>query len=229
MIKQIQEKNQQKQNELELQKEKKLLERALLKKEILEQALLNKERKQSDQKEEVFSATNISKKSNIFRIKKQPSHPDLLVDKKDTQNMTQNKEICSENDIGFKYTKEKMMKIYENKITLPSLVKKAPNIENKENDEEIIDEKNAEKQKLRNYFRSRYASFINSLKYDFKLKKINEENEKKRKESMLSKIREEMGINNITSKVMEPTNAFKAKITTKNEKRRSLSEDNGLL
>lgn len=123
----------------------------------------------------------------------------------------------------FKYDKEKMMRIYENKLSV--MKKKETNEENKE----IIEEDQVEKQKLRNYFRSRYASFINSLKYDFKLKKLNEDNEKKRKETMLNKIREDMGLNNISSKIMEPTNAFKAKQVNRDEHplKRSLSETNG--
>ena len=118
-----------------------------------------------------------------------------------------------------------MMKIYENKMILPSINK----TQNPEGENEIAEEDIVEKQKLRKYFRSRYASFINSLKYDFKLKKINEENEKKRKETMINKIREDMGLNNVVSKVMEPTNAFKAKQVIKSEHplKRSLSDTNG--
>ncbi len=126
------------------------------------------------------------------------------------------------NDEGvFINDKEKIISAYENKTNL----KKEKTI----HQEEITEEDIVEKQKLRNYFRSRYASFINSLKYDFKLKKINEENEKKRKESLVSKIREDMGLNNISSKVMEPTNAFKAKQVNRTEHplKRSLSETNG--
>ena len=139
-----------------------------------------------------------------------------------------NDENNSKKDV-FKYDKEKMMKIYENKMVLPS-VRGREALREKEKEGEIEEEQeNMEKQKLRNYFRSRYASFINTLKYDLKLKKLNEENEKKRKESMLLKIREEMGLQNVTSKVMEPTNAFKAKQVAKNDNplKRSLSETNG--
>lgn len=206
-----------------------------MKKEILEQALKKKERKKSVQIDEISSATSIPKKSNIFRIKKQPSHQDLYIDKAMTSlnNMNINENLRSENETCDKYTTEKMIKIYENKMSLPIINSKASSNsinENKENTNKdaLNEENNAEKQKLRNYFRSRYASFINSLKYDFKLKKINEENEKKKKEIMLNKIREEMGLNNVTSKIMEPTNAFKAKLVPKIEKR-SLSETHGLL
>lgn len=204
-----------------------------MKKEVLEQAIKQKERKKSVQNEEISSATTIPKKSNIFRIKKQPSNQDLYIDKAMTSlnNMNINENLRNENETYEKYTTEKMIKIYENKMSLP-LINSKPSSnsinENKENtNKDVINEENmAEKQKLRNYFRSRYASFINSLKYDFKLKKINEENEKKKKEIMLNKIREEMGLNNVTSKIMEPTNAFKAKLVPKLEKR-SLSESNG--
>lgn len=204
-----------------------------MKKEVLEQAIKQKERKKSVQNEEISSATTIPKKSNIFRIKKQPSNQDLYIDKAMTSlnNMNINENLRNENETYEKYTTEKMIKIYENKMSLP-LINSKPSSnsinENKENtNKDVINEENmAEKQKLRNYFRSRYASFINSLKYDFKLKKINEENEKKKKEIMLNKIREDMGLNNVTSKIMEPTNAFKAKLVPKLEKR-SLSESNG--
>lgn len=204
-----------------------------MKKEVLEQAIKQKERKKSVQNEEISSATTIPKKSNIFRIKKQSSNQDLYIDKAMTSlnNMNINENLRNENETYEKYTTEKMIKIYENKMSLP-LINSKPSSnsinENKENtNKDVINEENmAEKQKLRNYFRSRYASFINSLKYDFKLKKINEENEKKKKEIMLNKIREDMGLNNVTSKIMEPTNAFKAKLVPKLEKR-SLSESNG--
>ena len=182
----------------------------------------------------MVSATTIPKKANIFRIKKQTSHQDFALDKARTISSTKdltsemNDENNSKKDV-FKYDKEKMMKIYENKMVLPS-VRGREALREKEKEGEIEEEQeNMEKQKLRNYFRSRYASFINTLKYDLKLKKLNEENEKKRKESMLLKIREEMGLQNVTSKVMEPTNAFKAKQVAKNDNplKRSLSETNG--
>jgi len=231
----------QKQSELELLKEKKKQEREQLKKEVLEQTGRVRAETQKRQKtieeplEEVVSATVIPKKSNIFRIKKQTSHQDFPIDKARTVSST--KELNSEKDEEnnnkkegfFKYDKEKMMKIYENKMVLPS-VKTKEIVKEKDKENEIVEEdENQEKQKLRNYSRSRYASFINSLKYDLKVKKLNEENEKKRKESMLTKIREEMGLHNVASKVMEPTNAFKAKQVTKNEHplKRSLSETNG--
>lgn len=60
-----------------------------------------------------------------------------------------------------------------------------------------------EKEKLNNYYRSRHASFLNALKDNIKNKKQTEEFEKKKKDELLVKIREKMGINNITSKVFE--------------------------
>ena len=56
---------------------------------------------------------------------------------------------------------------------------------------------------LENYYRSRHASFLNNLKENLKNRKLMEENEKKKKDLTLAKIRENMGINNVTSKLFE--------------------------
>lgn len=65
------------------------------------------------------------------------------------------------------------------------------------------------------YFRSRYVSFINSLKQGKENKKNLEEAEKRKKENLLLKIREDMGILNIPSRLLEQTEITKIK---KNEK-----------
>lgn len=62
---------------------------------------------------------------------------------------------------------------------------------------------NVEKEKMNNYFRGRYASFLASLQENLKAKKATEEAEKKRKEDILNKIRESMGIHNVTSKLFD--------------------------
>ena len=79
--------------------------------------------------------------------------------------------------------------------------KKSKAKENREKEDEETEKEKEDKAKLQHYYRSRHASFLKSLKENLKSKKEREEQEKKKKDEVLSKIRENMGINNITSKL----------------------------
>jgi len=79
--------------------------------------------------------------------------------------------------------------------------KKSKAKENKEKEDEETEKEKEDKAKLQHYYRSRHASFLKSLKENLKSKKEREEQEKKKKDDVLCKIRENMGINNITSKL----------------------------
>ena len=58
---------------------------------------------------------------------------------------------------------------------------------------------------MNNYFRSRYVSFLNSLQEAKKEKERQEELLKEKEIRKLQKLREQMGVNNIMSKLTEPT------------------------
>jgi len=79
--------------------------------------------------------------------------------------------------------------------------KKSKTKEIKEKEDEETEKEKEDKAKLQHYYRSRHASFLKSLKENLKSKKDKEEQDKKKKDEILSKIRENMGINNITSKL----------------------------
>ena len=69
---------------------------------------------------------------------------------------------------------------------------------------DIVDKQKIDEAKqLVIYYRSRHVSFLNNLKENLKNRKLTEENEKKKKDLMLAKIRENMGINNVASKLFE--------------------------
>jgi len=128
--------------------------------------------------------------------------------------------------------KEKRGKDKEEKKEEIKVMKKKKKPEKEEKNEEDEEKKN-ENKKLRVYFRSRYASFLNQIRENNIKKKEQEELEKKKKEEKAQKLREELGLTQVNSKLFTETTAFKLKqeepIKEKLQKTRVSSEERSMM
>ena len=88
-------------------------------------------------------------------------------------------------------------------------------------------ENGAEKERLDKFYRSRYASFLKALQETNKSKRATEELERRKKEETINKIRENMGINNITSKIFEGDAKPREKDSLEGKEQLSATKDRG--